>query len=207
MFSEIDRHFCKVEADLVELKSAQTGFDLREAWENYLYNYTRTISRMISLGLVQRKSKPWAYRLKNQWQEGDEGLVFLREARNVAEHALSPCAEFHDPHVNVSGIAALGSGSSISFENCKVNGHEVEFAKVSNIEGKAVQLGKLPIQVEEVAAQIVLVKIISEEKKREFEVPLTLGNRVLPKGNPIYLADEAMQFLKTKKEELEELTT
>ena len=55
--------------------------------------FSRALGKLIKLSNDDPRSKAFGYRRRNAARKDDEGLVFLREARNVDEHGLEPSAE------------------------------------------------------------------------------------------------------------------
>ncbi len=83
----------KAQRDREELSKAVIGGDLRRSWESFLQNFSRALGKLIKLSNDDPRSKAFGYRRRNAARKDDEGLVFLREARNVDEHGLEPSAE------------------------------------------------------------------------------------------------------------------
>lgn len=204
--AEIERHLRKVNESLAELKVAETGSQLRDAWESFLHSFARTIGRLIALGLRYPETKSWAYRLKNASTNDDEGLVFLREARNVAEHGLSPCADFRDRFVDVGGAIAVAGNSSVTFSGNTVNGRPMGDFSLVVRGGRAQRVaGRPSVAVSEQPAKIFLKPVFSEEKHKCFDVPNTLGGRSLDTFKPFDIAIIASEHLDLKVKELREV--
>ncbi|MBO9453252.1 hypothetical protein J7426_23525 [Tropicibacter sp. R16_0] len=184
-----------------ETMSAESGEALRVAWEAYVDNYGKTIDRLISAGLCETSTKSWAYRLKNQSTKDDEGLRYLREARNISQHGLVSFGSYHDPKV-VFGDGALvltgGHMTDVTVRNLTQNGKpivgdEISFdqsgGKVSNLKGER------PAALREHPAEVKLGPIANPEKKTTVPFPSTIRGRTIMYGSPRSLARAAMDAL------------
>lgn len=196
-FNEIARHIDKAKKALQRIETAENAAELRDAWEDFLHGFHRSIGRIISLAIDERKSRSWGYRLKYASTNDDEGMVYLREARAQAEHGLVPFAGFRDPIVNIGGGAIhVGGNSSVTIRGGFVNGRptgdfrlDTKGGKISNV------LGKPLVPLAEETSAILLQPIKSEEKKKVFVVPASLRGRVVDANTPATLAHAGAEVL------------
>lgn len=206
--AEIQRWVSKTEAAVEAIKSAQSRMDLRDSWENFLGYFSKALGKMITAAQKEKVSKTWGHVLRNQYQKDDPGLVFLREARNVAEHGLEPFADFEDPKtiVGEGGIALVGSCTNIRIQNCSFNGVPSGNFTVSTENGKITKIKGAPnphLPIEEKNAEIRLVTVINPEKKnQEYPVPKSLNGKDIEMKRPLSLAQAAADFLEMKLNEL-----
>jgi len=138
--------------------------------------------------------------------KNDEGLVYLREARNSAEHGLGPFAQFSDPAVNIVGMAKFSGNSFVHISNCTVNGVKTGTFSLSIEGGKVKNVTGTPnTRIHETPAAVYLVPIHSMEKKRTFPVPKSVMGKPIGNGSPEKLANLGMQALEGILEEFKEL--
>ncbi|WP_197919324.1 hypothetical protein [Thiosulfatihalobacter marinus] len=188
---EIQFNFRRAKEALDKMTQAQTGQDLRDAWEDFLIFYARTMGKLISAGKNASESKPWAYRLLAKSVKDDPGLFYLREARNVAEHGLTPFADFREPHVNVGGILV----AECPVENVTIfpNGVNSKLDRsgaltLSASGGKVTNTNKpkSPL-IKEVPASLNLKSVTNEDNGKTADVPKSL--------NGVHLKDDAPRTL------------
>ncbi len=194
---EIQRYLNKTEKALSEITNADTAGDLRDAWEDYLSSFSRTLGRLISSADANAKMRPWGHRLKNESNGGDEGLVFLREARNYTEHGVTPFADFQEKHVSIGpNLVAIENGT-VQFKNCHFNGKSIENLTVHARDGKVAGIaGSGMVDIKEVPTNVRLRPIVSEEKRKTFPVPQSIGGQVLDEDSPVALATSGFEVLK-----------
>lgn len=206
-FTEIERHLTDCKESLAKLAVAADGRELRKAWEDFLFSFHRTMGRTITLALSQAESKEWGHRLKRASAHDDEGLVFLREARAAAEHALEPFAQFDDPLVRIGGNAIVRSGnSSATFVGNKRNGRDMGDFTISTTQGRVNKVSGTPrIHIQEVPATIRLTPIWSDEKRKTFPPPKSIDGIILNEMRPHDLASVAFQFIESRLGQLRKL--
>lgn len=193
---EIERNLDRAQKALFDIRNAKSGNELRTAWEDFLTFFMRTIGRIIDTSISHEKTKPWAHKLNNMSTVSDEGLVYLREARNSAEHGLRPFAEFSDPAVHVGNFAKISGNTSIHFSNNIVNGVNTGTFLLSTEGGKVKNITGIPnAEIHERPAEVFLTPIRSEMKKRTFPVPKSIVDRPIENESPEKLAIMAMQAL------------
>lgn len=190
---EIQRYLTKAKGHREEIIRASNAEDLRDAWEEFLGDFGRTLNKLISAALNNPDSRPWGHKLKNVSSHGDEGLVYLREARNTLEHGLSAFAELREPSVDILGLVRSSGGETIISNSIVGDRHiAMAYAKIEN--GRVKQsVGFRPLDIRQNPAEIRLVPIYSQEKKRTFIVPRSLGGRKISPNNPTQLANFALE--------------
>lgn len=195
---EINRHLEKAKQTCALISGADSSEKLRSSWEDYLHAFHRTIGRLISFGIEAPETRAWGYKLKNASDGGDEGLTFLREARAHAEHGLTPFADFADPSVRVAGgLVSVGGNSSVTFVGNYVNGKPMGDFQLETAHGRVKQLSGTPlVSLEERDAEISLLPIKSDQKKKSVPVPKTVNGRALKLDDPVSLATESLEALK-----------
>lgn len=207
---EIVRYFEKAKEAREGVLNAKTGRDLRDSWEEFLHNYNRSLGKLIHLAKSRTETRGLGHRIKNASQKDDEGLVFLREARNQDEHGLEPSAEYEDGVTNLFGAIALGPNCrDIKLSNCKVNGQETGTLVVDTDEtGRISRLQATdPVLASFRPASITLKEIVSGEKRSTFPVPKSLNGQLLSRADPAELAKFALQFLESSIAEYRRMTS
>ena len=203
---EIRRYVAESYEASLRVKNSSTGSELRKAWEDYMSSFSRAIGRMINLGLSKRRTKPWAYKLKNLSNGQDPGLTFLREARNVVEHGLLPFAKFNDPHAVVEGRVKVGGTSNVRFIGCTFGNKYVHSLELETIDGKVVnRRGDPHARTEERPASVILTAIENSEKGKVVEVPERIMAHHLRPGNPMDLCTASFEVLEAFLKEFEGL--
>lgn len=172
------------------MKNCSSASDLRDAWEDFLGAFGRCIGRLISFGQKHEISRGWAHRLKNASAGDDEGLYFLREARNHVEHGLTPFADFSDSYVDIGGgFIALGGNSSVKVKNCSINGVPTGDFEVSAENGKVKRFSGSPsVPMYEVPASVRLKDVKNAENGRVAIVPKSLKGIEITSDRPDDLA-------------------
>lgn len=197
---EISRHLARTRRAFEAIQHAETSSEMRDAWEDYLHSFARTIGRIISSSLSNVESRAWGYRLKNLSSKDDEGLVYLREARNVAEHGLGPFAEFDPGRVSFGGNAVVfeGENKNITISGLTIDGQQIIGPPVTfdSKGGKLVNVrGSAPSQYAETPAAVRLVPVKSQEKKATFPVPRSILGQALSAGDPKNLSKSALEAI------------
>jgi len=199
---EISRYAERSSHTLARLHAAKTADDQRNAWEDFLSHFAQYIGRLISFGMEDEKTRPWANRLKNA-STNDSGLRFLRVARNVVQHGLEPVAVFNERSIDIGpgGVHFEGSGS-IEIKDCVFNGvPSGNFSLISDKGRVASLVGEPTIPIYEVPANICLVPV-KTEKGEMVDVPANLMGIETIRGSPIELAQAGIKFLNNSYEEL-----
>ena len=201
---EISRYFELLKTASSKMSGSGSGSELRDCWEDFLGHFGRCIGRLIRFGLAHTASKPWAHRLKNASQEHDEGLCFLREARNQIEHGMTPFADFHDPFVSLAeGSIVLKGDSSIKISNCSFNGIPSGDFTLRTSDGKVAEVSGSPnTAFLQVASSIQLQAVRNAQNQKVANVPKTIGGRDIASQSPQELADLATLFLDSKIKEI-----
>lgn len=203
---EIELRLCETKSALLAIKNAKSGDELRYSWESFLFSFSRTLGRIIAAAMLSPNSKPWAYKLKNASITDDEGLVYLREARNAAEHGLTPFATFHEPLVDVGGILSTSGNGTYHFSNNTVNGVDTGTFSVQTEKGKVTGVsGKPKTRITEVPALVTLTPIYSREKRMTFPVPKMCYGEIIPDNSPSYLAHVGLENLEDMLAEFKKL--
>src|SRR6056297_1964017 len=162
---EIVRHKEKAEEALASLRSATTSGELRDAWEDFLGAFARTLGRLIKFAMETERTRAWAHRLKNASQKDNDVLVYLREARNSAEHGLEPQFATKPRTSTLGGFLDFEEGSSgnVHIESCSFEGVAVGLLKAEVEDGLVKeQIGDTVLPVGVSAAEITLQPIINE---------------------------------------------
>lgn len=181
--------------------NAETGESLRVAWEAYVDNYGKTIDRLINAGMSEASTRPWAHRLRQASSKTDEGLQYMREARNVSQHGLIPFGQYEDGKVVLghNGIAFSGSCRNVTISNFRENGQTIvgDTITFSAENGKMINLnGERPSVMREVPAEVRLGPISNPEKKKTVPFPATVMRHRVTQGSPKSLANAALDALK-----------
>lgn len=194
---ESERHIAAAKEAYSKISLAESGSELRSAWEDYLYSYHRAIGRMISFSLDDQRSKPWGHRLKNASSKNDPGLMFLRACRAHAEHGLTPFAKFSNPGVNIGRNAIRLEGTNhVSISNSFIDGTPIKNLSLKTHKGKITSLeGETKVSIVETKAEVKLVPIYSDEKRKTYEVPTSINGKLLPNDDPASLAKMSLEVI------------
>lgn len=209
-WAELNFRLMNVRQAASQMVSAERGSDLRRAWEAFLNEFGIAIGLLISTAISDGRSRAWGHRLKNDSSLNDEGLVFLREARNHIHHGVTPFANFADPFVGIGGMVALGGNSEAHFSNNYIvnNGRAINTGtfSVKAHNGKIISIEGSPnTSILEVATSVTLQPIQSEQKRKTVAVPATIGGRVLKRDDPNDLSLKAIEVLSAKAQELQNI--
>ena len=156
---------------------------------------------MISYAIQSTELRSWGHKLKQASNKDDPGLVYLREARNVAEHGLEPFARFEDAFVSVAnGAFAISGNSNVYFSGNIVNGVDTGIFNLSTNNGKIEDIiGKPNTAISESPAKINLVAVTNPEKKNlRVEPPNSIFGQVIFEGSPKSLAGLALNGLQER---------
>ncbi len=209
--SEIARDAEKVWRARESLDGATDAIHLREAWESFLEAFRKGMYRLIKVGSKHTASKPWANRLKNEFTKNDQGLIFLREARNATEYGLEPSADYQHASVDIPGFGQLGGSVDFGLDGAVIidNGDVRAFGSNARIQlenGVIKSLSGIPHGgAVQNPAEISLRDIQSETKNETFKVPTRLAGQELRESSPQEIAHVAAIFFNTKFIELQEL--
>lgn len=205
---EVMRCLKKAEIASRCVSTSKTGHDLRDSWEDFLEEFGKAIGKCISWAKQDARTKAHGHMLKNLSTKDDEGLVFLREARNATVHGLEPSAGYEDGITSLFGAFALGPNcKDISFSNNIVNGVNTgtfvvstdEHGRISELRSDGPVLGNFA------PAHIRLKTIVSEEKKKEYKIPQVLAGKRLKEPSPNELSLLAIGFLRNEITEVADL--
>lgn len=194
---EVDRHLNHLPESINRIRNAESSPDLRSGWEEFLFGYGRAIGKMITLALDCPETRSWGHRLKAASTQEDPGLVYLREARNIAEHGLAPFAEFTPARTLLAGgMICIEGSSSIEMRGNTVNGLSDGDYTVITKEGRPVQvIGQPRLGIGYTPFRMKLIPLTNLEKRKTFPLPLHLGGNPVEPGSPIELAEAALVFL------------
>lgn len=183
--SEVDHFLQRAKDANDQMINAQIGRDFRNSWEDFLINFQRSIGRLISFGMGDKRSRGWAHRLKRASTSDDEGLVYLRKARNCLEHGLVPSAHVTDPFVSLGGFAALRGTHEQRFEDNFVNGKNTGRFTISVDEnGRVTKLeGEVNADVIELPGKIALATIRPDDEKKAYAPPKSVWGDALHQGS------------------------
>lgn len=190
------------------IRNADTANELRQAWRNFLYSFAESIGWMISAAGKSSEAKVWGHKLKNASQKDDEGLVFLRIARNHVSHGLTDFADFCDRSAQYDRFISMAGNQNISFHNnvvVDVNGNTraLDNFDLKLRDGKIVWFnGTGRDNFFEHRASIKLREIYSEQEKMTACVPETIDGKVISKNDPLDMAYKAENFVRSKSAEL-----
>lgn len=194
--AEVKRYVARAENDYKKIITSETGSELRDAWEDYLNNFQRSIHKMISYGKIDPNLRGWAHKLLNASTKDDEVLIYIRQARNSIEHGLEPFAEFTNASVNLNGLGYFENGN-IFISNSVINNRAVQSLNVTIKDGKVKQrLGDESFPITESPASINLKSVYNEEKKETFPVPKITSEEGERSFTPSELSKLAMEKLK-----------
>jgi hypothetical protein len=200
--SVVRRELAAAHQAFSQFEIAETTSSVMSSWEDFLSSFGRALGKLIMLGMQDQRSAAIAYQLKNASQKDDEGLVYLREARNVREHGLEPPSTYFHSYTSVAGgaIAVSGNSTNIVLRGNTVNGKPVGDFVLNTKEGKPTILSGKPIApVKFVPASVRLKKITNPEKKTKvFTPPQTVFGQAVDRGNPISLSRHALKGLDEK---------
>lgn len=204
---EIRRYQKLVRQSCETMSSAGSASELRDLWESYLAAFARCIGRLISMGLKDEASRAWAHQLKNDSLGNDPGLFFLREARNLVEHGVTPFAQFEDPSVLVAGGALkIGGNSSVSVGSITVNGVPYGGIDIQTHRGRVKRVSGSPFMpISEIPSSIRLEDIRNPETGKIAKKPHTLGGVAILADRPADLAAAGVTYLEVKIAELRDL--
>lgn len=200
-----------VELKIEEMRAADSSEGLRRSWEEFLSSFGIAIGYLIDIAVSKKEIKAWGYKLKNASERNDEGLVFLREARNHVQHGLTPFAEFHNPALSYGNLFRISSGT-ITIQDCYATGPGGLSGPLDNFSMRA-KNGKIESfygsgkhKILAHPASVKLNKIVNTQKRIEVCVPKTIDGRNLKAGEPIDLAVAALDFLKARGRRLQEIS-
>ncbi|WP_120499626.1 hypothetical protein [Roseovarius sp. EL26] len=177
------------------IEAADTAQTLRDAWEDFLGSFSKAIGKMIGYGKLDPNLRPWANKLKNASTKDDEGLLYLREARNCVEHGLKPFAKFEDPLVDVAGVMDIKNGNVI-ITNCNFNSQPIDQLYLNVQQGRVTEkAGCEAVSITEHAADVLLAPVYNEEKGKEYPVPTMIGGNTIVSKTPTKFAHLAMSKL------------
>jgi hypothetical protein len=179
---EVSRWFRKATTAKQQVENAKTPDDLRDSWEDFLVAFSNAIGKLIFLSAQSEISRPFGHRLKNMSAKNDEGLVFLREARNTDVHGLEPSADYESGLTIIFGAFTLGPNvTEAQFNNNFANGVNTGNFTISTDEhGKISKLvTDNPILASFKPASIKLKDIYSNDKGKKFKVPNSLAGSSL----------------------------
>lgn len=205
--SELEFRNSNAKDAVARMKNAQNASELRRAWESFLNEFGVAIGVLITAALSHHEAKAWGYRLKNESNENDEGLMFVRQARNHLHHGITPFAHFSDPSVELGGMGSVGRNSSVHFSNNIVisAGRAIntgEFS-VTTQDGKPNSFkGRPNTSIVEKPTAVRLLPVYNEEKRKTFPVPLSVGGKTVEVNDPTDLAVKSLDFLDDKIDEL-----
>jgi hypothetical protein len=206
---EVKRHLKRAEEARNDLTEAKVGRDLRESWEAFLQEFSRGLGKLITLSKQNIETRPFGHRLYNASQRDDEGLIFLREARNQDEHGLEPSAQYEEGVTNIFNAFGLGpTCKNVKFENNVVNGINTGIFEVdTDAQGRISRLEtKDPIVASYTPAHIKLAPIESDDKGKTFCVPKQLNGEKLETASPALLSQMALKFLSLSIDDYEQLS-
>ena len=209
-FSEFNYRKAKFDKHLVSLNDSKDTQSLRESWKDCLDSFAKCIGWLISSSIANLSSRAWGYQLKQLSTKDDEGLVFLREARNHVHHGLTPFAGFQNPVASASNFISIGGDCTVRFTNVSFSGPDGHFSVEDGIvetkSGRLTQTKGIPRSMfKQHDAKIILVDIVSSEKGQVFTVPNSLAGIPIHNQEPITLLNAARRFLEAKAAELETL--
>lgn len=200
---EIYRYLAKTSEELEAISLAENANDLRDSWERFLQRFTQTTGKMIKLSYDFKEARPWSHRLKNASQTEDEGMVYLREARNVVEHGLIPFANFNNSCVSVANDFISVENGSVLMQECFINGRYIDFVSVDVRHGKIASLDGDRVAVEEVLFGVTLMDLKTPDKPiKVVKIPKSIFGQSVLFQNPCDLAAKADEGLKIKYDEL-----
>lgn len=201
---EVQRYLALTKKSVESMRHSSNASQLRNAWEDFLGNFARTIGRLISFAIEADSSRAWGHKLKNRSSKDDPGLLFLREARNAVEHGLEPFADFYEPNVSIGGgFFELEGNSSVEFSNCAINGLPMGNFNLKASYGKVVSVeGKPNVPIYEMPSNIKLKTINNAKKRVSVPVPTRIGDASIEKGNPTDLASKGTSELESLVEQL-----
>lgn len=202
---EVIRNLEKTRRAVGAIRVSNTAESLRDAWEDFLTSFHRTIGRIISKSLQSKETRAWGYKLKNASTRDDEGLVYLREARAHTEHGLTPFARFADPAVLFgNGAFRIEGNSSVTFSNYTIYGMPTGDFRLETSEGKLKSVSgnpKLPMY--QAGASVELQPIHNPEKRQSFSPPKTINGIALESADPLKLAETSLCVLEAIYKEYE----
>ncbi len=188
MLREAERHLKKFKEAEERISAANSSIELRDAWEDALAAYTKTVGRIIAICSKHPDLKGWGNKLRNEYAKNDEGMVYLREARNFSDHALGIFSPITPSRLNFrNGLAVVGEGVNIQgihFSNC-VHGNEkisTSFDVVSGSPSNVIGASLNDFKVS--AAEVNLQPIKNEENGKVAPVPTHFRGRVVSSSRP-----------------------
>lgn len=192
------------------IKAAESGDQLRKEWENLVQSFGRTVERLVTISKLRPATKSWGYRLYNLTDGHDEGLSYLREARNVAQHGIEPFAHFSDPVVDIGGVIGCADVKNATIVGNMVSkGSQVYPIGDFNFDaegGKIKRLiGQPLVPIIEKPAEVKLVPVTNPQNGKYRIVPSTILGRPLMPGSPLSLAEEAGRCLRQLIKEWDDL--
>ncbi|GLT12320.1 hypothetical protein ACFQFQ_07085 [Sulfitobacter porphyrae] len=209
-WDEFNYRLEKAKSCFDRIASADTGVDLRRSWEEFVNAFGLTIGWLISNGMNFKVTRGWAHKLKNHSSKDDEGLLYLREARNHTEHGLTPFSDFREAFVGVGGIGPVSGTSSVHYSNnIVIRGGVAVNTGTFSLETKNGNLTKLSgapnTHITENLANVRLLPIYNPKKKLTVRVPTHIGGKRLSASNPEEFANLAIEYIEEKSAELKHL--
>lgn len=207
MIDEVKRYFNLAVSDVRAAENAVTADDIRNAWERFLSNYSRTIGRLIDIGKADRKTVRWSQSLKELSNGKDEGMNFLREARNHVEHGITPFAKFGSSRTSIGPDIVVGEARSITIHNCIMTGYDGQPAYIDHFHSKkgriqqAAMTANIRPKIE--PGDVQLLPIYSPRKKKTIAVPKAIAGNPLTAQKPIELMKAAVEDLRARVAEFE----
>ncbi|MBE2276980.1 MAG: hypothetical protein IAE87_11890 [Rhodobacteraceae bacterium] len=198
--SEVRRYIQRAANAHQDLVNADSAADLRNSWEDFLEHFGKALGKLIALAKKNPATGPLGHRLRNMSMGADEGLVYLREARNEVVHGLEPVARFENSYVSVGTAGVrIDNGSNITILNCSFNGERIDHLNLSVAGGKLTEVQGSPDDLRKVRENPAGLKLRAvrnpEKSKAIYPVPRTLDGASLVFGDPRALAQTALAFI------------
>ena len=208
---ELSYRLQTVSIEVDGMRNANTAQELRRQWEKFLNAFGTSLGFMISVSVENPNIRAWGYKLKNLSNGGDEGLAFLREARNHVQHGIRPFADFKNPSTSYGNIIQISGNSEVYFSNNYISDGRGNFSPLDNFHMK-VSNGRIESfegggrnRMIENPASVKLCDVRNPQKRKTFVVPTHINQKILKVGDPGDLAAKAFEFLREKEARLLEI--
>lgn len=192
---------------LNDLKSAKLEVEVRDAWETYLMRFSRAIGKLISSAIKNPSTKEFGHQLKNNSTKNDQGLLYLREARNVDDHGIDlPAAKYSPASFDASNILVFDENTDVTVGKIVIDGKDMGGLRASRRASGDFFIQKsddLAVTVE--AAKVALQTVHNPEKNLKVDVPASVFDVELTEGTALELAEKSLFHLRAVVAEYEQL--
>ena len=209
----VSRHISRCRKAIQELQSGVYSDDFRDAWDTFLTEFGKAMSKTIDLSIRHPATRENGHRLKKAHAKDDYGLVYLRVARNMESHTLTPPARYRDANFSVKGFLnfgiAKGTAGEVTFDDCWVEDPDgvrhIDHAHVKFEAGQRPVISGAPPEDLWFQNGSVDLEAVTAEDRKTYGKPTFLMGTPLDAGTPDELALAAMSYLETYLVELKKV--